>query len=307
MRPSAIGDAQQLAAMVVFARVVAAGSFSAAARELGLTKSAVSKQVQRLELELGAKLLNRSTRKLSLTEPGQIVHAHAEQIVHLSNATRNELAQLSERPSGLLRMTASLAYGKHVLAPLLPDFFAQCPEVRVALTLVDRHVDLIEEGFDLAIRLTDTPPEPLAGRRLHACEFVLCASPKFAGLADVQHARDLAQQACLGFSAGVSAKLTPWRLTDPDGKAVTVAVQGPAVVNSSDVVRELTLRGLGIGLLPRFTVEPDLAQGQLVQVLPQWQAAGAFGPAWALWSPQRQMLPKQRAMIDFLVSRLSAA
>jgi DNA-binding transcriptional LysR family regulator len=298
-------DAQQLAAMVVFAKVVEAGSFSGAARQMGLTKSAVSKQVQRLEAEFGVRLLNRTTRKLSLTESGQILYDHAEQVVRLSGAARDALANLAERPRGVLRMTASVTYGKHVLAPLLPEFFALYPDVRVALTLVDRFVDLTEEGFDLAIRLTEQPPESLIGRPLHRCEFVLCASPAFPGLDALQHPRDLAAQACLSFSLADSPGGQRWRFQGPEGESVVVPVRGPVAVNSSDVVRALTLAGLGIGMLPDFTVAQDLRDGALSPVLPQWRAAGAFGPtAWALWLPQRQVPPKLRVMIDFLAARL---
>jgi len=301
-----MGEGQQLAAMVVFACVVDAGGFSAAARQLGLTKSAVSKQVQKLERELGIKLLHRTTRKLSLTEPGQIVHAHAEQVARLGASVRDALAQLAERPSGLLRITTSVTYGVHVLAPLLPEFFARYPDVRVALTLMDRHVDLVEEGHDLAIRLTDAPPDALIGRRLHSCDFVLCAVPDLAGLEDLHHPEHLARYPCLSFSTSMLAKDAGWRFIDPQGNAFAVMVQGPLAVNSSDAARELILAKVGIGLLPRFVVESDLAQGRLVPLLTEWKAEGRFGPAWALWSPQRQMLPKLRVMIDFLTSRLAA-
>jgi len=299
-------DTQQLAALAVFARVVEAGTFSAAARQFGITKSAVSKQVQRLERDFGAQLLHRTTRKLSLTEQGRIVYEHAEQIVQLSNAARDALARLAERPSGVLRMTTSVTYGKHVLAPLLAEFFALFPDIRLALTLVDRYVDLADEGYDLAIRLTEQPPDHLVARRLHRCDFALCSSPEFAMRHEMVQPSDLARLPCLSFTAGPTARGHTWRFTDATGKAVAVEVKGPVAVNSSDVVRTLTLQGLGIGLLPCFTVSQDLERGQLVRVLPQWQPAGAFGPtAWALWSPQRQMIPKLRVMIDFLVTRLA--
>jgi DNA-binding transcriptional LysR family regulator len=137
---------QQLADMVMLTRVVDEGSFSAAARALGLTKSAVSKQIQRLESSYATRLLNRTTRKLSLTEAGRVLYEHAEQVAHLGSAAQDALAQLSSQPAGVLRMTSSVTYGKHVLAPLLPAFCKRYPDVRVALTLVDRYVDLTEEG-----------------------------------------------------------------------------------------------------------------------------------------------------------------
>lgn len=297
-----------LAALAIFARVVEAGGFSAAARQLGLSKSAVSKQVQRLEQNTAAQLLKRTTRSLSLTEPGRIVYEHAEQIVRLGRSAQDAVASLAQRPSGLLRITASVTYGKHVLAPLLPEFFARHPHVRLALTLIDRHVDLTEEGYDLALRLTDSPPLQLVGRRLHRCAFVLCATPAHLARHGVHEPRDLAGLACLAFSAGSTGRGATWTFTDRAARRVAVEVHGPVAVNSSDVVRELTLQGLGFGLLPRFAAARDLEAGALVQVLPDWEPAGTFGPtAWALWSPQRHMLPKLRVMIDFLVERLQGA
>jgi DNA-binding transcriptional LysR family regulator len=280
-------QSQQLVDMVVLVKVVDEGSFSGAARAMGMTKSAVSKQIQRLESGFGVKLLNRTTRKLSLTEAGRVLYEHAEQVARINGAAHDALAQLSGRPTGVLRMSTSAVYGQHVLAPLLPEFCALYPDVRVALTLVDRHVDLTEEGIDLVIRLTEQPLDSLAGRPLHACDFVVCASKAF--LRRKRIAQGLA-----------------WRFHDEHGQAVEVNVRGPITVNSSDMVRALVLSDMGIGLLPRFAVQGDLEAGLLKQVLPGWHPQGAFGPtAWALWQAQRHMPPKLRVMIDFLAAKLS--
>lgn len=295
---------QQLADMVVFAKVVETASFTAAAQALGLNKSAVSKQVQRLEQGLSARLLQRTTRKLSLTEAGQALYEHAEQVARLAGAAQDAVSQLASRPTGLLRMTASAAYGAHVLAPLLGEFHRRHPEVRLALTLVDRHVHLTEEGVDLAIRLTERPDETLAGRPLHRCGFVVCASPAFLRKVAVRQPTDLAGLPCLAFAAAGPGPGT-WRFERQGHPAVDVAVSGPVSVNSSDAVREMVLAGMGLGLLPHFVVRRDLARGDLRTVLPRWQVRGSFGAtAWALWPAQRQVPPKLRAMVDFLFERL---
>lgn len=297
---------QQLADMVMLTKVVDEGSFSAAARALGLTKSAVSKQIQRLESSYATRLLNRTTRKLSLTEAGRVLYEHAEQVARLSSAAQDALAQLSSQPAGVLRMTSSVTYGKHVLAPLLPAFCQRYPDVRVALTLVDRFVDLTEEGFDLAIRLTAQPPEGLTGRPLHRCDFVVCASPSFLRGKHIRHPQDLGTQPCLSFSVGMHTASHLWHFKDAQGHSDSVAVRGPVAVNSSDVVRELVLSGMGVGLLPRFAVQADLGAGRLRPLLPSWQPEGAFGPtAWALWQGQRHMPPKIRVMIDYLAQALA--
>lgn len=302
----ALGDqTQRLADLLLFARVAECGSFTAAARALGTSKSSASKQVQRLERGLGATLLHRTTRRLSLTEAGRGLLDHAQAMVRSAAAAAQVVAAHHGQPAGRLRLTASVTYGRHVLAPLLPDFHAAYPAVEVELLLVDRHVDLWEEGLDLAIRLTGAPPPALAGRPLHTCPFVLCATPAFLERHPLQAPGDLAQRPCLAFRSGGGPGGDTWRLRQ-GGRQQDVRVHGPVRVNSSDVVRDLVLAGMGIGLLPRFVVEADLQAGRLQQALPDWTPDGAFGPqAWALWQPQRHMAPKLRVAVDFLVARLA--
>jgi DNA-binding transcriptional LysR family regulator len=308
MRPlSHALQTQQLADMVVFAKVVETASFTAAAQALGLNKSAVSKQVQRLEQSLSARLLHRTTRKLTLTEAGQALCEHAEQVARLAGAAQDAVSQLASRPAGLLRMTASAAYGAHVLAPLLGEFHRLYPDVRLALTLVDRHVHLTEEGMDLAIRLTDQPDPSLAGRPLHRCDWVVCASPAFLRKARVRLPADLGRQPCFAFAAAAPGPGPGvWHFEREAHAAVDVAVAGPVSVNSSDAVREMVLAGMGVGLVPRFVVQPELQRGELVPVLPRWRVRGSLGgTAWALWQAQRQVPPKLRVMVDFLAERLA--
>jgi len=293
---------QHLADLMVFAKVVEQGSFTAAALALGVGKSSVSKQLQRLERKLSTTLLHRTTRRLVLTEAGRALVEHADAMLRAAAAAADAVAAHVSQPSGTLRITASVTYGRHVLAPLLPAFRRQHPTVNLELVLVDRYVDLWEEGLDLAIRLTDAPSPRLAGRPLHDCRFVVCGTPSFLRRNRVRQPTDLAAVPCMAFSAGSGPGGALWRLRR-DKAIVEVTVHGPVTVNSSDAVRELVLNGMGLGLLPEFVVLEDLHSGRLRRVLPDWIPDGAFGPtAWALWQPQRAMAPKLRAMVDFLVT-----
>ena len=299
---------EHLADLLVFAKVVERGSFTAAAQALGIGKPSVSKHVQRLERQLSTTLLHRSTRRLVLTEAGRALVDHADAMLRAAAAATDAAAAHASQPAGRLRMTASVTYGRHVLAPLLPAFQHRHPAVVLELLLVDRQVDLWEEGLDLAIRLTDAPPPGLAGRPLHACRFLVCGTPDFLRRHPIRQPADLAGVPCMAFNA--RAELgggAVWRLRR--GRTLAeVAVQGPVVVNSSDVVRELALAGMGLGLLPDFVARADLDSGRLCSVLPAWTPDGAFGPtAWALWQPQRAMAPKLRAMVDHLVAHLGEA
>jgi len=159
--------------------------------------------------------------------------------------------------------------------------------------------------LDLAIRLTDEPPHALAGRPIHAFDFVLCATPRFLRGKRVSHPEQLAGLPCLPFGVSQPGRPMTWRFTGGDGQACTVTLSGPVIVNSSDVVRDLLLADMGLGLLPRFVVADDLAAGRLREALPEWTPQGTFGSrAWALWQPQRVVPPKLRAMVDFLVGQL---
>jgi DNA-binding transcriptional LysR family regulator len=298
--------AQRLTDLLVFVKVVEVQGFSAASRELGIGKSTVSKHVQRLERTLSLTLLHRTTRRLSLTDAGRLLYEYAEPIARLGSGAMQALAGLASRPVGTLRMSASPAYAQHVLAPLLPEFLGRYPEVRVDLQLSDRYVDPWEDGVDLVIRLQDAPDPNLAGRPLQRCPFVVCAAPTLPRLAAIHAPSDLSDFSCLAFSRGGEVA-TPrtWRFRNAAGQVEAVEVRAPVAVNSSDVVRELVAHRMGVGLLPRFAVEADLAAGRLVHVLPELEPEGVFGSmVWALWPPHRHMAPRQRAMVDFLAERL---
>lgn len=290
-------------ASVIFVHVVDAGGFSAAARRLGIAKSMVSKQVARLEQSVGTRLLQRSTRSMSLTEAGTAFYARAAQAVTLLDEARAAVGSLATTPRGTLRITTSVAFGKLCLTPLLADFVARYPEISLQLALLDRNVDLVEEGYDIALRLTPAPPEHLAGRRLMPIDYVVCTTPAYLARHPVAAPAELVQANCLYYGYGDFGDT--WHFERKREKCA-VRVAGNIVVNSSEAVRDLVLAGLGIGLVARYAVAQELRDGRLVQLLPDWKPVGPFGQvAWALWAPQASLPPKMRVFVDYLVERLT--
>ena len=291
-----------LTEMGVFAKVVEVGGFSKAAAALNSTRSAVSKQVARLEDGLGVKLLHRSTRAMSLTDAGRAVY---EQCAVLANAADQAVAAASRlvaAPRGVLRVSVSTAFGPRHIAPLLPEFLARYPELEIDLVLVDRHVDLAEEGFDVVLRLTDRPQPSLAARKLADLRFVLCASPDYlAARGKPSRLEQLSAHNCV--RQRLSEASTPWRLEGPRG-LVAPDISGNVLATSGDAVRSLVLAGAGLGILPTYLAGDDLQAGRLVQVLPRYKPLGGFNALYALYLPTRQANPKVRAFIDFLIEKI---
>ena len=290
--------------MAVFARVVDAGSFSAAARQLGVTPSAVSRQVARLEDVLRVRLLERTTRKLRLTEAGTAAYSRCQAMV----AAAREVLALSDTntatPRGLVRVSMPKAFGRQVVHPLMPAFLRQYPEVDVQLVITDRTVDLFEESIDLAIRITDAPPPGLAGRPLMRIPHLVCASPAYlAEHGQPVHPRDLAQHSCLYL--GEDERDRHWRFKK-GGDELAVRVSGRYVANHSEVRLEGALQSLGIASLPEFTARASLASGALVRVLDDWDHLTHYaGMAWLLYPPNRFLAAKLRVWIDHLVAGLA--
>ena len=293
---------EQLAEMAVFAKVVEAKSFSRAARSLGTSKSAVSKQVSKLERALGARLLHRTTRNLSLTEVGSAVYEHCARLVAEAESALLAAQHLTAEPRGTLKVSASVAFGKQHVAPAIPEFLARYPDITVQLVLADRFVDLAEEGFDLVVRCTGEPGLNLVARKLAPIRYVVCAAPAYLGRKGrPQTPRDLARHNCLFYA--YESFQDKWSFEGPGGRE-TVRIQGNFQVNSSEAVREALLGGLGIGLVPTFTVGPDLKTGALEEVLASHRPMGGAGSyAYAVYLPNRHVSPKVRALVDFLVER----
>jgi DNA-binding transcriptional LysR family regulator len=292
---------EDLAAMAVFAKVVESKGFSAAARQLGLTKSAVSKQVSRLESSLGARLLNRTTRALSLTEVGGAVYEHCARMVGAAEEAELAVHRLAAAPRGLLRVTASIAFGRQHVAPAIQAFLAAYPEVQVQLMLTDRMVDLADEGFDLAIRIAAQLGDNLVARRLAPVRFVVCAAPEYlARCGAPKKPADLAGHNCLVFSQEGLGDV--WRFQSRTGSE-RIRVSGNYQVNSSEATRDALLAGMGIGLAPTFTVGPDIRAGRLKPVLPRHRIVAPYEAVHAVYLPNRHLLPRMRAFIDCLVER----
>jgi len=297
-----INPLDHLSDLAVFVRVVDTRGFSAAARAMGLTKSAVSKRINRLELQLGLRLLQRTTRAMSLTEAGRVLYERAAQGVALLDESARLAAGLVDAPRGTLRVTASVTFGKRCLAPLIPEFLARYPEIELQLTLLDRFVDLVEEGYDVALRLTRTPPEQVVAKALMPVRYRLCAAVDYLKGQEIKTPADLAGYNCLHY--GLREFGNEWRFERGE-EAARVRVTSNVVVNNSEVVRDLLLAGMGIGLVWNYAVDREIAEGRLVPLLPDWTPVGPFGQtAYALWLPQSHLPPKIRVFVDFLAARL---
>ncbi len=292
-----------LTEMGVYAKVVDAEGFGKAAAQLGMTTSAVSKHVSRLEAGLGVKLLHRSTRAMSLTEAGRAVYVQCALLAQAGEAAEAAAACLVTIPRGTLRVSASPAYAQHHLLPCLPDLMARHPELRLDIALLDRFVDLAEEGFDVVLRLTDQPPDTLAARHLGPVRFVLCAAPDYLACHEAPlRPEDLSTHNCI--RQGHPLLLSDWRFSGPEGET-TVRVAGNVVVNGSEAVRQSLLAGLGCGVVPDFVVAEDLRAGNLASLLPAHRPLGNFNNLYALYLPSRQGNAKVRAFIDWLLEQRS--
>jgi len=287
-----------------FVRVVDSGSFSEAARQMGTTKANVSKQVANLEKNLRARLLNRSTRKLGLTEAGSAIYQHALRMLEEARALEATAAGLQTGPGGTLRVSASMAFGTACLAGLLPAFMERYPDIRVVLSLTDRYVDLVEENIDVALRLAsriDTVSvvaRPIAGIR-----YVLVAAPAYlAQHGTPERIEDVQGHRCLTFG-GSGAPVT-WQFASADG-VVSVKVDSALAANSSVALHLAMLRGGGIALLPTYVVGEDLRSGAAVQVLPALAPQGYSGDQlYAVYLENRFLPPKVRVFIDYLLETI---
>ena len=290
---------QDLNLMAVFARVVDAGSFSGAARRLGSSRSAVSKAVAKLEGALGARLLNRSTRHLSLTEVGATVAEHCARIVEEAEEAERVVASFHDEPRGTLRVSASVAFGTLHIAPALADFLRRYPQLAIDMTITDRAVDLAEDGYDVVIRVTSEPALNLVARRLAPVRRKLCATAEYFERRGVpQTPQDLVHHNCLTYTlAGEPGR---WRFTGPEGE-ITVSVSGRLHIDDDEALSQAVLGGLGVALLPTFIVGPDLQEGRLQAALSEYIPVERY--VYATYLPTRHLPAKVRAFIDFLLAR----
>jgi len=291
-----------LNAMEVFVRVVNSGSFSEAARSLNLTPSAVSKQVSRLEDRLGARLINRTTRRLGLTEEGQAFFERAQRILADVSEAEQAVTQLHGAPRGTLKLNAPVVFGRMHIAPLIPGFLQSHAGVRVDFTVNDRYVDIVEEGLDLVIRIGELKDSSLIARRLATNRRVVVAHPSYLEKHGTpERPRDLASHNCLVYLYRQQRSL--WQFDGPDGPEA-IEVKGDVEANNAEVILELTRAGQGIALLPTWLVGECLRRGHLTQVLKRHAAADS--QIYAVYPPGRHLSPKVRSFVDHMVAHFKA-
>ncbi|MDX2464243.1 MAG: LysR family transcriptional regulator [Porticoccus sp.] len=282
-------------AIPVFVAVVENGGFSAAARKLGISKSAVSKRINCLEKHLGVRLLHRTTRKLSLTEAGERYFEHALQALKAAGQAEDAVTELQGEPQGKLRISSPMSFGRLHVAPLIPKLLRRYPKLEIDLVMDDRNVDLVAEGFDVAIRSGNLSDSTLICLKLAPLRQVLCASPEYInsyGLPGTP--AELTGHNCILFSYSIDSN--EWTLIREDEPEI-VTVSGNYRVNNSEALLEALKEGIGIGRLPTFVAGPDLKTGRLVELFKSYRI-----PEHTFYAvfPEREYLPaKVRAFLDF--------
>ena len=283
--------------MRTFVAVVDAGSFVRAAEALVMSKAAVSRYVTELETRLGVRLLQRTTRKLSLTGEGEVFHARCQALLADIEEAEAEISARSGQAVGLVKVNVPVSFGILHLATLWGEFRALHPLVTFDVTLADRVVDLVEEGYDLAVRIARLPSSTLISRKLSATRMLLCASPQYLQRAGTpQHPSELAQHAVLAYSLLVSGD--EWHFDGPQGP-VSVKTAPCIRTNSGDTCRAAALQHQGIVMQPSFMVGADLAAGTLIELMPPYR--GLELGIYAVYPTRKHVSPKVRLLIDFLV------
>ncbi len=290
----------RFAAMTAFARVAETRSFSDAARRLGTSKSVVSRQIMALEADLGARLFHRTTRSMTLTEAGEGYYERVVRVLADVDDANLSVTRLQAAPRGRLRVNAPMSFGVRHLASAIPDFLALHPEVEIHMTMNDRFVDLVDEGYDVAVRIGRLMDSALVARKLAPLRRVVCGSPAYLAARGVPRTpADLAGHECLGYSNMTTTD--EWSFIGTDGRPVSVEVRGRLRVNNGDALRLAALRGLGLVIQPSFIVGADLQAGTLIGVLPD--AVAQDGAIYAVYPHSRHLSPKVRAFVDFLAER----
>lgn len=289
----------KLDAMRAFAKVVSLGSYAEAGRALGLTRSAISKAVMELEQTLGARLLDRTTRRVGPTEAGLAYYERCVDIIARVEETEMQVSHMHQEPRGVLKINAPASFGALYLGPAIADFMAIYADLKIELTLNDRFIDPIEEGVDVTIRIASLADSSLVARKLAPARRVLVASPDYIGQRGAPAGLDdLARHKCLVY--GHTTLLQRWQLTDGD-ETVQVAVNSTLCSNNGDILRAAALAGHGIAALPTFLVGPDIREGRLSVVLPKHPPTALT--IHALYTPNRYLAAKTRVLINFLVAR----
>jgi DNA-binding transcriptional LysR family regulator len=285
----------QLTRIKVFVNVVESGSFSAASERMGLSRAAASKYVAQLEEHLGGRLLNRTTRHVSTTESGRLYFERCKDILHHLEEADGLVSGLSAQPRGTLRISCPTFFASKHLLPLINVFNQRYPEFNLELMCAERIVDLVDEGYDLAIRITDNPDPELIAQRLAPCRHALVASPDYlANSPPLKNPDDLQHHTCVLYSYFTGGVWPLFRA----GESVSVKVTPSVMTNNPDVLLEATLSGMGVAMMPTFLVSEAVRSGDLQIVLPDYQS---FEPSIYVVYASRHHLPaKTRVFIDYL-------
>jgi DNA-binding transcriptional LysR family regulator len=293
----------RIAAIQAFARVVEAGSFARAAQRLRSSTSSISRQIAALEQHLGARLLNRTTRKLSLTEGGQAFYERCVQLLAELEEAEQLASATAASPRGTIRLTCPRNLAAQQIAPVIARFAARHPSVSFDVTVSDGLVDLVDEGFDLAIRIGRVGAEGLVARRLGRVRLVLAAAPSYLRSNPAPRVpADLTAHRALTYAYSAAPHL--WRLVGPDGDEHDVRVAGQVIANSGELLIASAVAGLGLVLQPDFMMEPEIRAGHLVRVLPDYE--GPLLDTWAVYPSRRHLSAKVRLFVDHLIESFAA-
>jgi LysR family transcriptional regulator for bpeEF and oprC len=287
-----------LPAMLAFAEAARRSSFAGAARELGLTASAVAKSVARLEQDLGVRLFHRTTRKLALTSDGQALFARCERIVDEMQALRDEAAGTRAEPSGRLRLNVPITLGKRLIVPALAELRRKHPRIQVEVSFTDRYADLVAEGLDAAVRVGALKDSSLVSRRIGQQQFVVVAAPRYLKRCGTpSRPTDLAEHVCMAFRVPSSGRPFPWQLRD--GRRVLPWAPGAEIVmDDGEALVAAAVAGMGLAQVPDYMAADELARGRLVEVL--GMASPPPVPISIVYLHARGMTPRLRALIDVL-------
>ena len=297
MNPNLLPD------LATFVLIIDQGSFTAAAKATGATPSAISRSMSRLEQALGSKLLHRTTRKLALSDTGKMVYEHAQEMLNAAQMAMDSGSSRQQVAQGKLTVSVPKAVGRFVIHPLMAEFFERYPDVDVCLRLEDRYMDLIDDGVDLALRISQSPSPGLYGKALMPVSHVICATPAYLrryGTPDSPQA--LREHCCISLGETPADSRWKFRLGE---KSETIQTHGRYAANHTGVRLDAVKNHLGIGSLPLFTARESLANGEIVQVLPEWEFISDYsGDLWLLWTRNQHMPARMRAMIDYLSEKL---
>jgi DNA-binding transcriptional LysR family regulator len=288
-----------------FAKVVEHGGFSAASHQLGIPKSRLSRHIAQLEERLGVRLLNRTTRRVTLTESGRIYYQHCRDVLVSADAADEATERLRTEPSGLLKVSAPIGIADRDLAPILPGFLAKYPKVRLNLVIASRRVDLVEDGIDVALRVRQPGDEEphLVTRRFAVANASLVATPRFLRrYPKIKHPDDLERLPILGIANADG--LVRWPLQNGNGEAMTLTLTPRLAADHFTVLRDAALNHLGLAYLPEPYCRDELKSGSFVEILPDWAKPSAT--VQAVYLSRRGMLPSVRAFIDYLAKHLRA-